>query len=120
MLSASCHCDAVRLEIDHKPQELTECNCSICRRYGARWAYYHRRSVRVLCAPGALSIYSWGPKVLEFNHCKACGCVLFHEATEKAGDETPIAVNAPMLPLEDVASIRVRLLDGASTWKYLD
>ena len=120
MLSASCHCGAVRLEIDRKPQELTECNCSICRRYGARWSYYHRGSVRVLCAPDALAAYSRGRKAIEFNHCKACGCVVFHEATKKVGDETPIAVNARMLQPDDVASIRVRLLDGASTWKYLD
>jgi hypothetical protein len=120
MLSASCHCGAVRLEIDRKPRQLTECNCSICRRYGARWAYYRRKSVRVHCAPEALSAYSWGKKYLEFHHCKTCGCVLYHESMRKVGDETRIAVNARMMLPDDTATIRIRKLDGASTWKYLE
>jgi hypothetical protein len=37
MLYASCHCGAVLLEIARKPRQLTECNCSICRRYGGLW-----------------------------------------------------------------------------------
>ena len=39
MIRASCHCGAVCLEIDAAPAEVTECNCSICRRYGGLWAY---------------------------------------------------------------------------------
>ena len=30
----------VSLEIDSPPEEVTECNCSMCRRYGVLWAYY--------------------------------------------------------------------------------
>jgi hypothetical protein len=33
MIEASCHCGAVRLEIDSPPAEVTDCHCSICRRY---------------------------------------------------------------------------------------
>ena len=33
-VSATCHCGSVRLEIDTPPSEVTECNCSICQRYG--------------------------------------------------------------------------------------
>jgi len=40
MLSASCHCGAIHLEFDEKPQTLTGCTCSICHRLGAQWAYY--------------------------------------------------------------------------------
>jgi hypothetical protein len=63
MLSTSCHCGAVSLEIDRKPRSLTDCNCSICRRYGALWAYYTRKSVRVSCAPGSMSIHAWGASI---------------------------------------------------------
>jgi len=48
MIRASCHCGAVRLEIDAPPSEVTECNCSICRRYGVLWAYYTPEQVRLL------------------------------------------------------------------------
>jgi hypothetical protein len=30
----SCHCGAVRLEVDAELSGLTECNCSICARSG--------------------------------------------------------------------------------------
>lgn len=38
MITASCHCGAVRLETEVPPEEVTECNCSICRRLGSRLA----------------------------------------------------------------------------------
>jgi hypothetical protein len=74
----------------------------------------------VRCAPGDLAVYAWGDRRLEFHHCRRCGCVVFHEAAKKKGEATRIAVNARMLDPADTASIRVRLLDGALSWKYLD
>ena len=121
MLSASCHCGAVSLQVDRKPRQLTECNCSICRRYGALWAYYTRRSVRISAAsPDSLAVYAWGGKTLEFYHCANCGCVMCHERSRKKGEDTRVGVNARMMQPADIAGIRVRKLDGASTWKYLD
>jgi hypothetical protein len=121
MLPASCHCGAVQFEIDRKPRQLTDCNCSICRRYGALWAYYRRKSIYL--RPGsleAMSSYSWGDKALAFRHCRTCGCVVYHERTKDEGDETRIGVNARMMSPSDIASLRIRHLDGASTWEYLD
>ena len=42
MISGTCHCGAVRVEIPRKPQSVTNCNCSICRRFPAenRCGYY--------------------------------------------------------------------------------
>lgn len=119
MLTASCHCGAVRLEVDEAPRTLTDCNCSICRRYGALWVYYTRRSARVVSPAGAMSAYVWGDKTLEFYHCNTCGCVTHHERVEK-GPESTVGVNARLLEPDAIASVRVRTLDGASTWKYLD
>ena len=52
MLTATCHCGALRIEVPRKPRTLTSCNCSICRRYGTLWAYYKASSVRVVGASG--------------------------------------------------------------------
>ena len=57
MLTASCHCGAVQIEVDHTPPSLTQCTCSICRRYAALWAYYTRKTARVHAATGATTIY---------------------------------------------------------------
>ena len=119
MLTATCHCGAVRIEMARKPRTLTQCTCSICRRYGALWAYGTRRTVRVLCAPEAETAYLWNDRVIEFHHCNTCGCLTHYESTAKA-DDSRIAVNARMMSPEDIHGIEVRTFDGADTWKYLD
>ena len=47
-------------EIPRRPRTLTNCNCSICRRYGVLWAYYKAETVQVTGAPLATMAYSWG------------------------------------------------------------
>jgi hypothetical protein len=34
MIKITCHCGAVAIEVPHPPDTLTNCDCSICRRYG--------------------------------------------------------------------------------------
>lgn len=48
MITAACHCGQVALEIDSPPTEVTDCTCSICRRYGVLWAYYSPSQVRIV------------------------------------------------------------------------
>ena len=119
MLSASCHCGAVRIEIDRRPQSVTRCTCSICHRYGAQWAYYTRKSVCVSAQEGILAAYVWGDKTIEFYHCTRCGCVTHYESVEK-NDDSRIAVNARTMSPADIEDVPLRTFDGGSTWKYLD
>ncbi len=64
MLSATCHCGAVRIHIPRKPRSLTNCNCSICRRYGVLWAYYRDAEVKLetlkVTGPGGVSLDATG------------------------------------------------------------
>jgi hypothetical protein len=119
MLSGSCHCGAVRIEVPRRPRSLTDCNCSICRRYGTLWAYYKATAVRVIAKPGAAKEYAWGRKKLRFVRCATCGCVT-HWRPVRLIDGSQIGVNARMFEPDVVAGIRVRRLDGASSWRYLD
>jgi hypothetical protein len=45
--TATCHCGDVRILIPESELTVTSCNCSICRRYGALWAYFTRQQVRL-------------------------------------------------------------------------
>jgi len=116
MIQASCHCGAVALEIAQAPGEVTDCNCSICRRYGVLWAYYSPSEVEVRA--GGTETYVWGPRTTAFHRCRACGCVTHWTATDPARDR--MGVNARMLDPEVLARARVRRLDGAVTDEYLD
>ena len=119
MITASCHCGNVQIEVDVKPDSLTECNCSVCRRSGAVWAYYTFDQARVLTAPEHMSAYLWNDRVIEFYHCNHCGCLTHYEDVEK-NPENRIAVNARMMAPEEIKDIRIRKFDGAVSWKLLD
>ena len=66
-----------------------------------------------------MGVYTWRNGTLGFYHCKKCGCVTHHERARKRNDST-VAVNARNMDPDVVASIKIRMLDGASTWKVLD
>jgi hypothetical protein len=117
MLTATCHCGAVRVEIPRRPRTLTSCNCSICCRYGTLWAYYPPEDVRVRAARGATEHYAWGKQAIRFFRCRTCGVVTHWMGGRERGD---MGVNARNLGADVIASIRVRRLDGARTWKFLD
>ena len=112
MIEGSCHCGAVRMEIGAAPPEsLTSCNCSICRRLGALWAYYTPAQVAMR---GETEAYIWGDKALALHRCKVCG-VLTHWSSLTGLER--VGVNARIMAL-DIEAIRVRRLDGADTWAY--
>ena len=116
MIEATCHCGAVRLRVPQRPRTLTDCNCSICRRYGALWAYYPSQQVSVPAGQGNLVGYSWGPKRLTFLRCIDCGCVMNHQP--HSGEPGTIGINARNYSPDDIATARIRRLDGAETWLY--
>jgi len=119
MLTATCHCGAVQVEVPRRPRRLTSCNCSICRRYGTLWAYYKVGEVRVRGAAGALDRYCWGDQALKFVRCRTCGCITHWEPVRRTAGSR-MGVNARNFDPAAIEAIRVRRLDGASTWKFLD
>jgi hypothetical protein len=115
MLEATCHCGAVRIEVDEAPARITDCNCSICGRLGALWAYYPSARVRVVHAADATGSYAWGDRAIAFHHCRTCGCTTHYtglgpDALDRVG------VNARLLPLDPAAPVVVRRFDGRGTF----
>ena len=119
MLKTSCHCGAVSIELPRAPETLTDCDCSICRRYGTLWAYYPAAQVRVLAAPGATAAYAWGEQSIRFVRCATCGCLTHWEATSP-GHPDRVGVNARNFAPAQLGDFRIRRLDGAVTERYLD
>lgn len=118
MIRATCHCGAVTIEVPERPERLTSCNCSICRRLGTLWAYYPAAETRVTPASGATFAYAWGTKEIDFNHCKICGCTTHWSG--RGPNPERVGVNARLMEPSDIEGVRIRHLDGADTWKYLD
>jgi hypothetical protein len=118
-LAGTCHCGAIRLVLPRRPRTLTACNCSICRRYGTLWAYFRADRVLVEHAPGATAAYAWGTRRLTFVRCASCGCVTHWQRTDRRPGSS-MGVNARLFEPEVLGDVRIRRLDGARTWKYLD
>ncbi len=112
MLDGSCECGAVRIEVDEIPDDVTDCNCSICRRYSALWGYFNPKQVRILPPAGATTIHTRGKRWIEFHHCTVCGCVTHWSPADKR--QPRMGVNMRMFAPEIVAPIKVVLCDAAS------
>jgi hypothetical protein len=117
MVEASCHCGAVRLSVTAAPVEVTECNCSICRRLGARWAYYSPTDVKLPKA-GTTQPYVWGDRMLAFHRCRSCGVTTHWQSLDGAKDR--MAINARNFDDLEWDRVRIRHFDGATTWEYTD
>ena len=117
MIEVQCHCGNISLEISELPAQITSCNCSICNRLGALWAYYPPGKVAVSCKKEPTSVYIWGDKLLEFHHCTICGCATHYTVTGKYVEEYKkerIAVNCRMMNADIIQSIPLRKFDGAA------
>jgi hypothetical protein len=116
-VDASCHCGAVRLTLQNPPDHVTECNCSICRRYGVLWAYYAPSDVAIRAEPRATDFYAWGDRTLEFHRCRNCGCLTHWAPVDRT--QQRMGINARLLDPVILRSLRIRKLDGAVTFQYL-
>jgi hypothetical protein len=119
MHKGSCHCGAVRLTLPTTPEVATDCNCSLCRRIGGPWVYFEFGTVQIEGHPEATAEYIWGDRTLRTVHCKTCACVTHWEPLEPAPGAKH-GVNLGNFDPELIASVRVRRLDGANTWKFID
>ena len=74
MIDGSCHCGAVRFSYPREPEWLTDCNCTVCRRYSTLWAYAPVGEITMQMAVDATIAYVHGDKTLAMHSCKTCGC----------------------------------------------
>ncbi|KIW46981.1 uncharacterized protein PV06_02598 [Exophiala oligosperma] len=77
-IPSSCHCGAIKVTVPRLPQYTNYCQCTICRRYGVAWAYYHPDEVKIETKPDAITRqYIWGDRTASFNFCDNCGCMCY-------------------------------------------
>ena len=75
----SCHCGAVRFQADIDLSAGTnKCNCSICAKSRAWFAFVPGAAFRLTEGAGSLTEYRWTPAgkpepFLRYNFCRTCG-----------------------------------------------
>ena len=109
MLKLSCLCGQVRIETPKRPDFINECNCTLCSKSGARWAYFHPSDVGI---EGSTTGYS---PAAEIRFCANCGStthfILTASAASKFGN-VQVGVNVRLADEKDLAGIEVRYPDG--------
>lgn len=110
MIEGSCHCGSVLWRFDGQPDGATACNCTVCRRYGALWAYdCVNEGIHV---SGLTKAYVRG-KAIEFHFCPHCGGMAYYLALRLSEDgRRRAAVNLRMAEPAAVAAIPIDHFDG--------
>lgn len=115
MIELSCHCGQVRIEIDEQPAYVNECNCSLCCKSGARWAYFKPAEVRVAGATRGYRRTDKADPSAEVHFCGDCGTTTHFVLTESAiarfGDALT-GINMRLADERDLAGIELRYPDG--------
>jgi hypothetical protein len=117
MLDLSCHCSGVRIRIGKRPDFINQCNCSLCTRAEADWAYFDPAEVEV---EGGTTGYCRDDKAdpsAEIQQCPECGATTHFTLTESAVarfGRSAIGVNMRLAKETDLAGIELRFPDGNS------
>jgi len=119
MIKGQCHCGGLNWTLDVLPESATACNCTVCRRYGALWAYGHLdQDIHVSGAASAYRRADGG--VIDFQFCPACGCVTHYvETAADANGRFRTAVNLRMADPAPIASLPIDHFDGHDSWEDL-
>lgn len=121
MLKGTCHCGDAHWTLEGDPGGITACNCSLCRRYGALWAYdYENERIRT---GGKLASYTRREAKepsLEILFCPTCACVVAWRGLRLHDDgRRRIAVNVRLAPPEAVMDLQIDHFDGLETFDDL-
>jgi len=115
MVTLSCLCGQVRVQTKQRPEYLNECNCTLCRKTGAIWAYFNPSEVEVA---GKVQGYSRADKedpAARIQFCATCGAtthfVLTESAVARFGNSV-MGVNMRLADEADLAGIELRYPDG--------
>lgn len=112
MIVGKCDCNSVGWSFKGRPKSATSCNCTICRRYGAIWAYdFEGERISVT---GETSTYARGDRTLSFHFCAKCGCIAYWRGfnTSVIGNRLRMAVNLRLAAPSSVGAIPVVRFDG--------
>ena len=118
MIEGACHCGSVRWTFEDVPESATSCNCTLCRRWGALWAYgFKDEEIRI---SGTTRAYLRDPKTIEFHFCPDCGCVAYWCTPEPGQDgRRYMAVNLRLAEPDAIAAVPIHRFDGLDTFEPL-
>lgn len=109
--NGSCHCGAIKFEIEAEFTTFRTCNCSICKKKNAVMVSVHQDDFKLLQGQEHLGLYQWNMKIAKHHFCKTCGIYPFHHTRSKPG---VMGINVNCLDDVDLRHIPINHVDGAA------
>ncbi|HYJ58124.1 MAG TPA: GFA family protein [Methyloceanibacter sp.] len=106
-----CHCGRVRYEVETDLGMVLSCNCSVCTKRGALWAYVGPDQFNLLSGKGELADYQFNKKTIHHLFCRHCGVGSFSTGKGEDGSEG-IGINVRCLDGVDVDALTLTPFDG--------
>ena len=119
ILQGHCHCEAVKWNLNGPVEGVTACNCTVCSRYGALWAYgYEGEEITVT---GEAKTYARGRQNLSFHFCGNCGCIAYWRLNKvDENGKRRIAVNVRLVDdPKKISDIPIDHFEGLDTFEDL-
>jgi hypothetical protein len=111
--AGSCHCGKIAYEVEAEIQDAVQCNCSNCSRRGYLLWFLPREALQLKTPEADMSYYTFNKHRIKHYFCPECGCAPFGMG-EGPGGKAMAAINLRCLPDVDLASLKVKHVDGKS------
>ncbi len=111
--TGSCHCGAVRFEVDTDLAQVVSCNCSMCQRAGTLLAFVQESRFRLLQGENRMTDYQFNRMNIHHVFCSTCGIKPFGHGLGPGGVKM-IAINARCLEGVEIAALNIAYVDGRS------
>jgi hypothetical protein len=110
--AGSCHCGAVRFQVEIDAGKGTRCNCTICAKLGATGGHVKPAAFALASGEESLGSYEWGAKISKRFFCKHCGVYCFGSGhlAELGGDF--VSVNMNCLDDVELSEMKIGYWDG--------
>ena len=111
----ACLCGGVTVETGERPGYLFQCNCDLCRKSGATWAYFSPPEVSV---SGVTASYRRADKPspnCTLHFCPGCGSTTHFESTPEAvarAGQAMVGVNFALADEAELTGIELQFPDG--------
>tara|TARA_B100001540_G_scaffold298381_1_gene301855 strand:+ start:382 stop:720 length:339 start_codon:yes stop_codon:yes gene_type:complete len=105
----SCHCGAIKFEINAVLDKIKQCNCSICIRKYAKMGMANINDIKILEGKEFINVYEFGTKVAKHYFCKKCGIYTHHK---RKSDPNGVGVNMGCLEGIDPFNINSEVLNN--------
>jgi hypothetical protein len=101
ILRGECHCGRVEVSFETalSPNELEvrACQCSFCRRHGAKTVTDAAGRLAISAQDGALARYRFGLRTADFLICRTCGVYVAAVISDGAGERATLNVSGMMI-----------------------